>query len=390
MFTASRDRWTAHTNSRASHPDDGRRRGRQRFRIMIGAALFVAAPVAALDTAAGTSATTPSAQNIRISGLGGVSCPSVNVCFAIGGLGSFPQGSGVIVDTTDGGSMWKVDFNTGSKKSEVVFYAIDCPTTKVCEVAGIGPGDDGSVFGTTDGGATWRRQPVQLVSEPLLAITCSTSRFCLTGGDDPGTPTNPVYLTTNGGATWKTSTVGNALSQIYSLACLRGSTTICFAGGYDGGVSSDFGPILETTDGGKSWTQVAANPRPANALSCPTNGSCEAASGFQDMSGAMWGTTDAGSIWTRQHLPGASDLVSVSCASAAECVAVTRGNQAWGTEHAGSSWSEHTLPSPVLDLRGISCPTSGTCEGVGETPDSTAVAVRTTDGGVTWSVQSLP
>lgn len=355
--------------------------------VAVACAVAVVFPVLAT---AGATTTTPAAGNTTIAGLGSVSCPSANVCVAVGATESFPQGPGVVVGTTDGGAHWKVEYEPASNKGEVIFYAIDCPTTKHCEVAGIGPGDDGSVYATTNGGTTWHKQPVQLPSEPFLAVTCSTDRFCLTGGDDPGTPTNPLYVTTDGGTTWTASTVGSALGQIYALACLPGSTTTCFAGGYDGHGATDFGPILRSSDGGTDWTVVADHPKPVSAFSCPTTEECEAAGGFVDKGGSMWGTGDGGSTWTRQHLPGAVDLVGVSCDSADECVAVTAGSQAWVTEDGGSSWSEHTLPSPVLDLRGIACPVPSTCEGVGETAGGAAVAARTTDGGVTWTVQSLP
>jgi photosystem II stability/assembly factor-like uncharacterized protein len=352
-------------------------------------AAFLVPSAASLGVTTSPAAAASSAVKPRIAGLGSVSCPSVNVCFAVGGVGSFPQGSGVIVKTSDGGSTWKVDFNTASRKSQVILYAIDCPTTKDCEVAGIGPGDAGSVFGTTDGGVTWHRQPVTLVSEPLLAVTCSTASFCLAGGANPGTATTPVYVTSDGGETWKTFTVGRALSQIYSLECLAGSTTTCLAGGYDGSGATNFGPILKTTDGGTDWTVVANHQKPVNAISCPTSGSCEAAGGNVNSRGTTWGTTDSGNTWTHQRVEDAFDLVGVSCDSAQECVAVTEADSAWTTEDGGSTWTEHALPSPILDLRGVSCPTSGTCEGVGETNNNTAVAARTSDGGVTWSVQPL-
>jgi hypothetical protein len=44
----------------------------------------------------------------------------------------------------------------------------------------------------------------------------------------------------------------------------------------------------------------------------------------------------------------------------------------------------------MADLRSVSCPTASICEAVGESPDNTAVALRTTDGGAMWSVQLVP
>src|SRR5690348_7854292 len=102
-----------------------------------------------------------------LAGLGGVSCPTAETCFAIGGEAGFPQGKAVIIGTTDGGARWHV---LGQPAGPHIFYGITCLAALHCKVAGIGPSDAGTVYTTRDGGTVWTKDPVVLESEPFLAI----------------------------------------------------------------------------------------------------------------------------------------------------------------------------------------------------------------------------
>ena len=118
-----------------------------------------------------------------LAGIGGVSCPAVEVCFAIGGEAGFPQGKGVIIGTADGGARWKV---LGQPAGPHIFYGITCPTALYCKVAGIGPSDAGTVYTTRDGGAVWAKDPVELGGEPFLAIACHAPQTCEAAGGGVG------------------------------------------------------------------------------------------------------------------------------------------------------------------------------------------------------------
>jgi hypothetical protein len=75
----------------------------------------------------------------------GISCPRVDVCFAVG-VG------GTIVATTNGGTTWSAQ--TSGTVADLV--GVDCPRPASCIVVGA----DGTALTTADGGATWHEQDV--------------------------------------------------------------------------------------------------------------------------------------------------------------------------------------------------------------------------------------
>jgi photosystem II stability/assembly factor-like uncharacterized protein len=343
-----------------------------------------AAPALGMPAVWAASAASPAAAPV-LAGLGGVSCPTAEVCFAIGGEVGFPQGKGMIIGTADGGSRWNM---LGQPAGPHIFYGITCPAASDCKVVGIGPSDAGTVYTTRDGGTVWAKDPVKLVSEPFLAVACHTTRTCEAGG----TGIEPLmYGTSDRGKTWSSQSVPD-LSMVDGLACPTAS--VCVASGYDGGrISLPTAAIARTTDGGSRWTAQVVPGASANGVACPTARVCvvAAVAGVGAGHGEMLRTTNGGVTWFRQDLPaGTPELLSVSCPSISDCMAVGFGNASWATTDGGRTWTKQPVPAGVADLRSVSCPTVSICEGVGESPDNTAVALRTTDGGAMWSVQVVP
>jgi photosystem II stability/assembly factor-like uncharacterized protein len=343
-----------------------------------------AAPALGVPASWAASGASPAAAP-ALAGLGGVSCPTAEVCFAIGGEAGFPQGEGVIIGTTDGGSVWNV---LGQPAGSHIFYGITCPAAAHCKVAGIGPADAGTVYTTRDGGSVWAKDPVELGSEPFLAIACHTPKTCEAGGTGVQ---QLMYGTSDGGKTWSSQLVPD-LSMVDGLAC--SAALVCVASGYDGARSSlPTAAIARTTDGGSQWTAQVVPGVSANGVACPTVRVCAAAAvaGTGAGHGEMLRTTNGGATWFRQHLPaGTPELRSVSCPSVSDCMAVGFGSASWATTDGGKTWTQQPAPAGVADLRSVSCPAVFICEAVGESPDSTAVALRTTDGGATWNVQAVP
>jgi photosystem II stability/assembly factor-like uncharacterized protein len=342
------------------------------------------APALGVPAAWAASAARPATAPV-LAGLGGVSCPTAEVCFAIGGEAGFPQGKGVIIGTTDGGSRWNV---LGQPAGPHIFYGITCPAALNCKVAGIGPSDAGTVYATRDGGTVWVKDPVELGSEPFLAVACHTPRTCEAGGSG----VEPLmYGTSNGGKAWSSQSVPD-LSMVDGLACPTAS--VCVASGYDGArISLPTAAIARTTDGGSRWTAQVVPGASANGVACPTARVCTAAgvAGTGAGRGEILRTANGGATWSRQDLPpGTPELLSVSCPSVSDCVAVGFGSASWATTDGGRTWTQQPVPAGVADLRNLSCPTVSICEAVGESPGNTAVALRTTDGGAKWSVQAVP
>jgi photosystem II stability/assembly factor-like uncharacterized protein len=164
------------------------------------------------------------------------------------------------------------------------------------------------------------------------------------------------------------------------------------------------GPVVVAASAGATapasgaWSieRMRPGPEPSNspsAVSCPSTTDCVASSG-----GALVTTTDGGRRWTRRHLPLAVvELGGISCPTTSHCWVVgnTSGDPSTGalfaTTDGGTTWSTETVPSGLEGLwGGISCADVAHCWAlipVG-TGNGTSV-IATTDGGSTWKVQSL-
>ena len=131
-----------------------------------------------------------------------------------------------------------------------------------------------------------------------------------------------------------------------------------------------------------------------DGVSCPSSSLCVAVGDGH--------IATAGATPTTQDAP-FGVVSAVSCASASDCMA------AGGTSNyvaaiansadGGSSWAtSFTAPYGVDDLDAVSCPTTSVCIAVGGAESGFAgfgnmgpgAVVNSTDGGATWTVQSLP
>ena len=64
----------------------------------------------------------------------------------------------------------------------------------------------------------------------------------------------------------------------------------------------------------------------------------------------------------------------------------------FGTTDGGSTWTSESIPSiPLFDgLNSVSCASATTCVAGGYTGDNSGVTITTTDGGLSWSAGSVP
>jgi hypothetical protein len=229
-----------------------------------------------------------------------------------------------------------------------------------------------------------------------------------------------ISTSTTDGTTWSPATVLSGVSHFDGVTCP--STARCLAAGTDItnlATSGLTGVIDTTTNLGGSWspTSVPATVGYLSGVSCaPASSTCAAVGGTPSGAPTLL-TTNTGTSWTVQALPGLpnggsySDLNAVACPAATSCSVV--GDQlvlASGTAQAeavilsgsGSglgTWSVQTAPVGTGPLRGVSCATATTCEAVGTpiSPDvgandpagPTTTAVSTSDG-TTWAADTLP
>ena len=168
--------------------------------------------------------------------LGGVSCPSKNVCVAVGGAISGEADSVDFATTPNGGRTWKAElaaYGTGAD-----FSNVSCPSTKECFAAG------GDILATKNAGTTWVDQTANLPAV-FLAVSCP-------------------------------------------------STTECFAVG----TSSAASDVIYTTENGRSWEQrlsiARTGPVALNGVSCPSVKDCIAVGGS-----VIVATKNAGATWEK-------------------------------------------------------------------------------------------
>ena len=310
--------------------------------------------------------------NTVLSGFINVSCPSTTTCLA----GAYPA----LAVTKDGGTTW-------STKSQTDAGAADCPSLTRCFIGGL----FATVATTSDTGDSWSMLSYTVTSEPLVKVRCPSTSTCFALGNEAiyhrnGGPYPAVILgTTDGGRTWL-KRYETSLGGLYDISCPTASS--CFV--------SLTNAILSTSDGGRSWTQQTVAPvqpdgTTAFALSgidCPTTIVCFAVGSMPYATAAIVYTTNGWATWTVILSAGPHDLSSVSCPNIHTCVATGYAGMTMRTTD-GVHWSVSTAPTAATEQLGpVDCPSASACFAVAGAYPTEIFA--TTDGGVTWSPQSLP
>jgi hypothetical protein len=210
----------------------------------------------------------------------------------------------------------------------------------------------------------------------LWAVTCPSSERCIAvGGAATARPPaeGEVITSDDGGVFWSAPQLVPDVN-VAGLAC--SSTTRC-----------------ETWDSPDAWFASQSYEPGYHATSI----------------GSLLMSAGRRATWRRQLSFGGSVgvaagmQVSISCGSGSNCVAVGERyddespTATWveRTSDAGSNWAAVSSlagrSASRLIVSGVSCPAVRVCEMVGYLTGTTrGFAVRSTDGGATWSWQSLP
>ncbi|HEX3946235.1 MAG TPA: hypothetical protein VHW47_00960, partial [Acidimicrobiales bacterium] len=223
------------------------------------------------------------------------------------------------------------------------------------------------------------RSPARQLGRPLAAVAWAAAAAAVvvvlavvginTFSGQP--PTRPVTGVSAVPATWRLAgfidqaawqaTPSGALSSSVGVTCPAAGT--CYADNPGSGQGS---AVVEvTTDGGTTWTGsvLPAGSWVTSNLACPTVGWCLAAGDAGVPAGSAsplagtpstFVTTDGGTTWLVQRIPGVVQPVAATCSSPGSCV-----------------------------VAGLGTPTVAD-------PEGPPVAVRTVDGGGSWSVAALP
>ncbi len=219
-------------------------------------------------------------------GLTGVSCGTAMDCVAVGSVGQTASAVFMAVFTTsDGGANWV--HQTGSISTQGGWFdGVSCTSALDCYavVTPAGPDAGNELMSTADGGVTWSTSstfPYYPSPEPSTStepayVGCLSPMDCVVAGNTP--PNNPsIYTTADGGATW----VDRELPPDTPPFSVEGATcpitNDCLIFGRNIPASGPAaGVILDSTDGGASWTDQSLPSDVTNVISvsCLTTASC--------------------------------------------------------------------------------------------------------------------
>jgi hypothetical protein len=349
-------------------------------------------------------------------GLQGVSCASVTSCFAVGA--SF---SGALTEQFDGAKWTIVAAPTPRGSGGADLGGIACTSATECSAVGSSQVEtvSGDEVDEEDGPLAehWDGTAWSVVAEPsgapfsdLNGIACPAASNCAAVGDS-------ALVQHWNGTSWSMAAFGSKTSQSQFNQVSCSSATSCFAVGVSGSIDEET-PLIERWNGAR-WS-VVPSPKVTDAfetslvsVSCPSATSCFAV-------GLLLGEEAEapliehwnGTSWSRMASPSPgsgeldfAELTSVACPSASNCNAVgvafsETGGSSLAEHWNGKKWTIVKTPTvnaaTVLELVGLSCPTTTDCTAVGtsETGDNTRVpGARTLTehfDGTTWSIVPSP
>ncbi|MHB8190082.1 MAG: WD40/YVTN/BNR-like repeat-containing protein [Ferrimicrobium sp.] len=309
-----------------------------------------------------------------------ISCPSTDVCYAVGSNGGTGSSEGVTLKTTNGGSTWI----PGNVPPDTPFLSdISCPSTTVCYAVGFnGLFEPSDVITTTNGGATWTSQSVpSSVKGGLLSISCASSTSCIAVGGFSGMAGSATSAvgTTDGGATWNIVNLPAKTTPLENISCP--STTVCYAVGSASKASTSgegyVNEVIATNNGGATWSYQSVPSSVKGTLmriSCPSTHACYA--GWEGQAGissiGIIATNNGGATWSSQSVPSGITVAfgGISCASTKECEAVgsyagfktPEQNYLIATTNGGATWVSQSIASSLTGgLGSISCSTTSFC-----------------------------
>jgi hypothetical protein len=334
--------------------------------------------------------------------LNGVACPTAADCLAVGNLGVADQWNGKSWRLT------RTPFGTRLR-------GVSCPGKELCLAVGQASyaRKDGGVIRWN--GRSWATmsvpRPAGATSASLASIWCTSASYCLAvGGDTVGGKSQPVAVSFNGR---KWSLIAAPPIPVAGVSCTAASK--CIAISFSNSVLWN----------GSTWTELSTpHVGQLDSISCPAAGSCLAINGAATIgwNGASWSTLAApaapggitalwcgspsrcvavgaggpigsvaeqwnGKVWTGQRTGQQDSLVSVSCTTVNDCVALgnyvsTHGvTSTMSMQWNGRSWSvTNDLPEPVSD---VSCTSFTFCLAVGNAALSQGEELRW--NGFTWA-----
>jgi hypothetical protein len=283
-------------------------------------------------------------------------------------VGVSPEGGGVALKTTDGGSTWEPQ-DPGAEGSLNSVYFKDNNN-------GFAVGDVGTALVTTDGGATWNTMTVPGGTDNSLTYV----RFPANGqvgyiGVHPRTMAAKAFKTTDGGSGWTEITVGFPLS--WSRSCAFATEDV-------GVVVGDGGFVVGTQDGLGSH-QVQGPLTIADLVAAafsPDDANKGYLIGNDTMKGVIRYTATFGDpLWETVRCPVVAGFYGVDMPTADVAYVVGAGGFIGRSIYPTDFWTTTVPLGLTATMYGVCFPTgadTGYAVGGGST------ILKTTDGGQPW------
>ena len=266
-------------------------------------------------------------------------------------------------------------------------------------------------------------RPAPVVNGGLRSVVCPTATSCVTVGQyEDGANSLPLVGHSTGGAWSIASTPAppgykfGPLGELVGVACP--TRTLCFGVG-DYATATSTAAFIDRWNG-TNWaivpTSAPGTMSLLSAISCPTSTSCFAVGYFKPGNGHRtliehWN----GRSWSivpspTPHASGPiyDQLISISCATSASCVAVgTSSDRSIGGQYRptlgktfAESWDGKVWrvvksrdPAGASTLSSVACPTSKSCIAVGTTQNNhlnQALTLAEQWNGSAWSIVPSP
>lgn len=346
----------------------------------------LSAVVLASALGAGTSAAS-TWESRQLSGgaaesmLFGVSCPSAQLCVAVGRNNTVATST----DPTGDSSSWNStfvgsgSFDTGAGGG---FYngaqirGVSCPTTQLC----IAVSFEGFIYTSTNptgGASAWTVTDLAPTgpNPHFYGISCPSANFCAAAGSNGKivTTTDP----TGGAGAWSTTQLEGPL-ELRGISCV--SATFCVAVGDNGaGITpqpTDVGQVLSSTNPlGGSWQRVAMTNGQGSlyGVSCPSPALCATGNLYGNLQVAT-NPTGSAEAWKSAPGGGSVQITDVDCPSVTQCVAVNNNADVMTSANPPAGGWSFTNLRPFAGVEettllngtfGVSCPTASFCAVVG-------------------------
>jgi photosystem II stability/assembly factor-like uncharacterized protein len=243
-------------------------------------------------------------------------------------------------------------------------------------------GELGRILRTEDGGETWTRQDAN-VKKPFLTISCIDASTAWIGGKS-----GILSRTTDGGATWQPQT-SNTTKHIFDMTFLTRTHGVAVG---------DWGLLMFTEDGGEHWTiggipeEFILSPM-AEDIGLEPSDIILYALAFPDDThgwtvgefGTIMTTTDGGRTWRQQHVPVESTLFGTYFEDSQRGWAVGIDAVILQTTNGGLTWRQVQAPLSKRAFYDIAL--TGP---YGWIAGDAGTLLKTVNRGRTWEVEPLP